>query len=90
MQIEFGGRYELESPGAREREIALASVGALSGGEAPLYARIDLVEVDGVGPAVIEAELIEPELFFPMCAEGARALGRALGRRLGVALGSDA
>lgn len=90
VQIEFGGRYALEAPGAREREIAMRAVEALTVDETPLYARVDLVEVAGVGPAVIEAELIEPELFFPMSAEAAEVMGRALARRLGVQLGSRA
>jgi hypothetical protein len=90
VQIEFGGRYALEAPGAREREIAMRAVEALTVDETPLYARVDLVEVAGMGPAVIEAELIEPELFFPMSAEAAEVMGRALARRLGVQLGSRA
>ena len=90
VQIEFGGRYELEQPGEREPAISRLAVESLGGGETPLYARIDLVEVEGMGPAVIEAELIEPELFFPMAPGSARAFGVALGRRLGVSLGSDA
>lgn len=90
VQIEFGGRYQLEQPGTRELEISRLAVETLGGGEAPLYARIDLVEVEGVGPAIIEAELIEPELFFPMSAYAARALGEALARRLGTPLPSGA
>ena len=90
VQIEFGGRYELEEPGEREAEIARLAVKTLGGDAAPLYARIDLVEVEGVGPAIIEAELIEPELFFPMAPDAARAFGAALARRLGVSLPSGA
>lgn len=90
VQIEFGGRYGLETPGEREAEIARLAVQVLGGDEAPLYARIDLVEVEGVGPAIIEAELIEPELFFPMSADAARAFGAALARRLGMPLPSGA
>ncbi len=88
VQIEFGGAYTLETPGDTELDIARRAVAALGGGEAPLYARIDLVEVDGIGPAVIEVELIEPELFFPQAPGAGDRLGRALARRLGVELPS--
>ncbi len=90
VQIEFGGAYEPETPGGGERDVAARAVRALCTGGAPLYARIDLVEVDGVGPAVIEAELVEPELFFAWAPEAGGALGRALSRRLGGQVPSGA
>ncbi len=88
VQIEFGGRYTLEEAGETELGIARRAVAALAGDEAPLYARIDLVEVDGLGPAVIEVELIEPELFFARAADGADRFGRAVARRLAFELPS--
>ncbi len=88
VQVEFGGTYTLEAAGPAELDIARRAVAVLGGGETPLYARIDLVEVDGIGPSVIEAELIEPELFFPLAPEAGDRLGRALARRLGAALPS--
>ena len=90
VQIEFGGAYTLETPGDRERQVAADAVRALCPGEAPLYARIDLVEAPGVGPAVIEAELVEPELFFAWAPEAADELGRRLARRLGIPVPSGA
>ncbi|MEZ6243834.1 MAG: hypothetical protein R3B57_12420 [Phycisphaerales bacterium] len=84
VQIEFGGAYRLEEPGERERQVASGAVGALCPEGPPLYARIDLVEAPGVGVAVIEAELVEPELFFRWAPEAGGALGRALARRLGL------
>jgi len=83
VQIEFGGAYTMEEAGEQEMDIAKRSVATLGDGEAPLYARIDMVEVEGLGPAVIEAELIEPELFFPMAAWAGDRLGEALLRRIG-------
>lgn len=90
VQIEFGGAYTLEEPSAREREVAGRAVGALCPGGAPLYARVDLVEAPGVGPAVIEVELVEPELFFRWAPRAGDALGRALARRLGLPVPSAA
>ncbi len=90
VQIEFGGRYTPETPEPAAHDAAVGAVRALCGNDTPLYARIDLVDVDGVGPAVIEAELVEPELFFKWAPEAGAALGRALSRRLGAEVRSGA
>lgn len=85
VQIEFGGAYTPEEPGAPEREVALAAIEhaarAHHDGESLLYGRVDLVEVDG-RPAVIELELIEPELFFPIVPGAADRFADALLQRL--------
>ena len=47
-----------------------------------LYARVDLVEPTPDTPAVIELELIEPELFFPNVPEAAARFADALLARL--------
>ena len=49
----------------------------------PVYARVDLVRMpDGV-PAIMELELVEPELFFRFAPHAADRLGAAVARRLG-------
>lgn len=83
VQIEFGGRYTPEDAGDTEREIAhSATAWASAAGEPPLYARIDLVTLDDGTPAVIEAELVEPELFFPNVPDAAPRFVSATLRRL--------
>ncbi|MEM8834500.1 MAG: hypothetical protein AAGD00_01645 [Planctomycetota bacterium] len=83
VQIEFGATYTPEDAGDAEREIAhSATAWASAAGEPPLYARIDLVTLDDGTPVVIEAELIEPELFFPNVPEAAKRFVEATLRRL--------
>ena len=51
-------------------------------GDAPLYARIDLVQDDGGRPVLLELEVTEPSLFLPQAPEAAVALVRAVGAEL--------
>lgn len=60
VQVEWGGTDRAVEPTPRELGTARRAV-ALAPAEVT-YARVDLVEVDGE-PAVMELELIEPELF---------------------------
>ncbi len=60
VQSEFGGAVVPHEPTADERRVARAVLDALAW--APAYARIDLVTT-AEGPLLMEAELIEPELF---------------------------
>jgi glutathione synthase/RimK-type ligase-like ATP-grasp enzyme len=46
------------------------------------YARIDLVETLGAGPALLELELLDPVLFLPSYPEAARALAGELARQV--------
>ncbi len=80
VQIEFGGAYTLEEPSSA----ALEAVHAASAlwDDAPLYARIDLVEPEAGVFRIIEVELVEPELFFPWAEHAGARLGEALKRRL--------
>ena len=86
VQIEFGGTYTPTEPTAREAGVARdahdAAARAHNGGEPLLYARVDLVEPTPDTPAVIELELIEPELFFPNVPEAAPRFADALLARL--------
>jgi len=84
VQIEFGGQYHPETPppAAREAARAAARLWENQGDGVPLYARIDLLEPEPGVFWIIEVELVEPELFFPLAPEAGAALGRALRRRL--------
>ena len=64
VQVEHGGVYELVEPSPTAIEVAQRTLACFPG--EPLYARIDLLDPDDERPLVIEAELVEPELFFRM------------------------
>ena len=49
--------------------------------EAPLYARVDLVEFEG-SPTLMELELVEPSLFFEFGPDGLSAMVEAIADRL--------
>jgi hypothetical protein len=62
VHAEYGGSVEVVSPTGAEQDVATAALRAAPA--AATYARIDLVTT-GDGPLLMEAELIEPELFLP-------------------------
>ncbi len=62
VQAHYGGTVAGHEPSEAELSVGAAALGALP--EAPLYARIDMVAGDQ--PRLMEAELIEPELFLPL------------------------
>jgi glutathione synthase/RimK-type ligase-like ATP-grasp enzyme len=64
IHAERGGSVEPHVPHREELAVAEAALAAAPGGARPAYARMDLVETEA-GPALMEAELIEPELFLP-------------------------
>lgn len=75
VQDMYGGTVHPHQPTAAELAVADA---VLARTPAPTtYARIDLVEFDGA-PALMEAELIEPELFLGATAEAAMNFARVL------------
>ena len=61
VQPEHRGIITPHEPAAEELEAARRVFAAIS--EPLLYARIDLVRADGGAPLLIEAELIEPDLY---------------------------
>lgn len=70
VQAHHGGTEHPHAPSAAELETARRAMECAPG---PLtYARVDLVDVDGV-PTLMELEVIEPDLFFRL---DDRALGR--------------
>jgi glutathione synthase/RimK-type ligase-like ATP-grasp enzyme len=79
VQEEYGGAVVEHDPTPAEFAVAEATLAAAPA--ATSYARIDLVELDS-GPAIMEAELIEPELFLGTHPEAAPRFAEALARRL--------
>lgn len=60
VQAEYGGRVEQHTPS--DAELAVAAAALARAPKATSYGRVDLVSVDG-RPAVMELEVIEPQLF---------------------------
>lgn len=79
VQENHGGTLADHEPTGAELDVANAVLRAAPAPTA--YARIDLVELDG-GPALMEAELVEPELFLRREPEAAERFARALAGRL--------
>lgn len=75
VQESHGGRVQVHLPTVEEREVAEAAVAVVDSDL--LYARVDLVEMDGA-PHVIELELIEPELFLGTNPQAPGRLARAI------------
>lgn len=78
VQNDFGGSVELYEPSQEEIAFAEAAVAACP--SPPLYARVDIVEDNNGQLALIEIELIEPELWFRLNPKGAIVLGKAVAR----------
>lgn len=76
----WGGTVEPEQPRPEELEIGAAVIAQLQA--APLYARVDLVEDLQGHPALIELELIEPNLYLSEHPETAAVLADAVAARL--------
>lgn len=80
VQNDFGGTAERFEPSPELAEQASAIARALPASEPWLYARIDAVELEGT-LALMEAELIEPQLFFTVQhPQAAEAMASALER----------
>ncbi len=79
VQVEHGGTVALEAADPALVAQAARVLGTL--GAAPLYARVDGVVVGGA-LRVMELEVVEPQLFFGLCAEAGPRLAAALARRL--------
>jgi glutathione synthase/RimK-type ligase-like ATP-grasp enzyme len=80
VQKTWGGTSTTCKPTRTERDVADMALSQLD--ETPLYARVDLV-IDQAGtPALIELELIEPDLFFRHEPTAAACLAEAIAVRL--------
>jgi glutathione synthase/RimK-type ligase-like ATP-grasp enzyme len=69
VQTNHGGRVEGHTPTAPELEVAVRALAATP--KPTAYGRVDLVDVDG-RPALMELEVIEPELFLSRHAQAPR------------------
>lgn len=78
VQDDFGGAIYSYTPSAEEIAFAEEAVAACE--PAPLYARVDLVTDNEGRLAVVELELIEPELWFRQHPPAAMALAEAIER----------
>jgi len=82
VQSIWGGTAAREEPTVAERELAEAAMEEFK--EAPLYARVDLVEGPAGDPCLIELELIEPNLYLSEHPPAAAALAEAALLRIDV------
>ena len=80
VQDDHGGRVRPHEPAADERSFAEAAVRQCT--PRPLYARVDLVRDEKGKLALMELELIEPELFFRLHTPAADILARAIAKTL--------
>jgi glutathione synthase/RimK-type ligase-like ATP-grasp enzyme len=77
---DHGGTVHPHAP--TPAEIAFAEVAVAACDPAPRYARVDLVRASDGEPALMELELIEPELFFRFYQPAADALATEIAREL--------
>lgn len=76
VQDDFGGTVQLYDPSPEE--IAFAEKVVLACQPRPVYARIDIIRDNNEQLALIELELIEPELWFRLYPKAAEVLAKAL------------
>lgn len=81
VQDDHGGTVHPHTPVPREAEIALRAMAACPA--QPLYGRVDLVEDIRGDLAVMEVEVIEPELWLRAHPPAAGALAKGIAWRLG-------
>ncbi len=84
VQESHGGTSTVAVPPPAVRHVASHVLAQLE--EVPLYARVDVVLLDGA-PALMELELVEPSLFLTDAPQAAQRMVDGLVRRLGVARG---
>ncbi len=80
IQVQFGGRYESVTPTAEALVLAETVLATID--EDLLYARIDMARGPGGGWLLMEAELIEPDLYLAQAPDGGAAFARAVAGRL--------
>ena len=86
VQDDHGGTVHPHTPSPREVEVVLGAMAACP--SPPLYGRVDLVEDNEGGIAVMELEIIEPELWLRFHPPAAVALAEAIARQLAASAGS--
>jgi glutathione synthase/RimK-type ligase-like ATP-grasp enzyme len=80
VQDDFGGKVYAYTPNAEEIALAERAVSVCS--PMPLYGRVDMVRDNSGQLAIMEMELIEPELWFRFHPPAAKALAESLYRTL--------
>lgn len=80
VQDDFGGTVHPHHP--HTEEIAFAEKAVSLCQPQPMYARVDIIRDNWGELALIEMELIEPELWFRMAPEAAKVLARGIDRLL--------
>jgi glutathione synthase/RimK-type ligase-like ATP-grasp enzyme len=80
VQDDHGGTVHPHPPSAAESALAARAIAAVS--PSPLYGRVDMVRDEKGGLAVMELELIEPELWLRFAPESAQRIAQGLRRRL--------
>lgn len=81
-QPEYGGTHSRLEPAASDSATAQRALAAIPGDGPPLYARVDLARLADGDLAVMEIELIEPQLYFDIAPESAELFVAAVVRRL--------
>lgn len=76
VQDDFGGSVHDYEPTPEEVDLAKRIIEACE--TIPLYARLDMINDDSGNPAIIEVELIEPEMWFRKNPEAAEKLADAV------------
>ncbi|MDF0606493.1 hypothetical protein HZU77_012655 [Neisseriaceae bacterium TC5R-5] len=80
VQDDHGGQVHAYTPSQLEISFAEAAVAAVP--FEVLYARVDMLRDNQGQLAIMELEMIEPELFFRFCPSAAQVLAKALARAL--------
>lgn len=62
VQDDFGGTVHEYEPTKAEKELAVRAINVYDG--VPAYARVDIIEDNNGQPAIMELELVEPEMWF--------------------------
>ncbi|WP_425397537.1 ATP-grasp domain-containing protein [Aeoliella sp.] len=81
VQDDHGGTVELYEPTAEQIDLAQRAMAACD--ELPVYGRVDMVEDAQGHAAVMELELVEPELWLRLHPEAAEVMAEELVRWLG-------
>ena len=80
VQSEFGGSVHLYEPSSEEIAFAERTVAACN--PTPTYARVDIIRDNSGQLALMELELIEPEMWFRLFPEAAERLANAIVKTL--------
>lgn len=79
VQPQFGGREEIWTASAAARSLAESALAAAPA--ATIYARVDMIGDGRGGLAIMELELIEPQLFLNFAPDSGAAFGAAVAGR---------